>query len=195
MREVTMRTIIVKLLTLGFCAIAMTVNAQEMPTPSEAGYRVNAGDRLDISVWKEENLQRQVLVRPDGAFSFPLAGQIMAEGRTVAEIQNELEARLSKFIPDLVATVTVVDVSGNTIFVIGQVEAPGSFVMNPVLDVMQALSMAGGTTPFASLKDIRILRRQDGVQEALEFDYTEVADGQSLEQNILLRSGDVVVVP
>jgi polysaccharide export outer membrane protein len=89
----------------------------------------------------------------------------------------------------------VVQVTGNSIFVIGQVNNPGRFVMNPVLDVMQALSLAGGTTPFASLKNIRILRRQGGEQTAHRFDYTNVAEGRSLEQNIQLRSGDVVVVP
>jgi polysaccharide biosynthesis/export protein len=94
-----------------------------------------------------------------------------------------------------VLTVTVTDVSGNRIFVIGQVTNPGSFVMNPDLDVMQALSLAGGTTPFASLKDIRILRRQGNQRASMRFDFTEVSRGRSLEQNIVLRSGDVVVVP
>jgi len=79
--------------------------------------------------------------------------------------------------------------------VIGQVTKPGAFVMNPQLDVVQALSLAGGTTPFASLKNIRILRREDGVQRSMTFDYTEVSEGRSLTQNILLKSGDVVVVP
>lgn len=189
-----MRSITVTLFSLLLCGAAAHAQ-EEMTSADQAGYRVNAGDRLDISVWKEEDLQRQVLVRPDGAFSFPLAGQIVAEGRTVTEIREELEARLARYIPDLVSTVTVVDVNGNRIFVIGQVNTPGSFVMNPSLDVMQALAMAGGTTPFAALKDIRILRREAGVQRALEFDYTRVADGRSLEQNILLQSGDVVVVP
>lgn len=190
-----MRSITVKLIPLLLACAAAAQAQEEMPSADQAGYRVNAGDRLEISVWREENLQREVLVQPDGRFSFPLAGQIMAEGRTVAQIRDELESRLSAYIPDLVSTVTVVDVNGNRIFVIGQVNAPGSFVMNPSLDVMQALAMAGGTTPFAALKDIRILRRENGVQEALEFDYTEVADGDSLEQNVLLQSGDVVVVP
>jgi polysaccharide export outer membrane protein len=95
----------------------------------------------------------------------------------------------------LVITVTVTGVEGNRIFVIGQVQKPGVFVMNPQLDVVQALSLAGGTTPFASLKNIRILRRENGVQRSIDFDYTEVSDGESLAQNILLKSGDVVVVP
>ena len=194
-----MNTIIVKLLAITLCASAVAANAQEsqdvVPSTDRAIYRINAGDTLEISVWKEEDLQREVLVRPDGGFSFPLAGEILAEGRTVREIREDLESRLSRFIPDLVSTVTVVAVTGNSIFVIGQVNKPGTFIMNPVLDVMQALSLAGGMTPFASLKNIRILRREDGVQTAIRFDFTDVAEGRSLEQNIQLRSGDVVVVP
>lgn len=179
-----------------FAAAAVAQEAQEEGGPSSReGYLINAGDVLEISVWKEADLQREVLVRPDGAFSFPLAGEIVAKGRTVTEVRQELESRLARFIPDLVSTVTVISVDGNSIFVIGQVNNPGTFIMNPVLDVMQALSLAGGTTPFASLKNIRVLRRVDGVQEALRFDYTSVAEGRSLEQNIQLRSGDVVVVP
>jgi polysaccharide export outer membrane protein len=184
-----------RLFALSLCALAAAAGAQEVSDPSRAGYLVNAGDVLEISVWKEADLQREVLVRPDGAFSFPLAGELQAKGRTVAEIREELEARLARFIPDLVSTVTVVSVDGNSIYVIGQVNNPGTFVMNPVLDVMQALSLAGGMTPFASLKNIRILRRENGVQTAVRFDYTDVADGRGLEQNVVLRSGDVVVVP
>jgi polysaccharide export outer membrane protein len=168
--------------------------AQDGP-PARSAYLVNAGDTLEISVWKEPDLQREVLVRPDGGISFPLAGDLQAEGRTVTQIRTELESRLSRFIPDLVITVSIIDVSGNRIYVLGQVNEPGAFVMNPELDVMQALSVAGGTTPFASLKDIRILRRQGGRQVALQFDFTEVSKGRALEQNIPLRSGDVVVVP
>jgi polysaccharide export outer membrane protein len=168
--------------------------AQET-APIAAGYRVNPGDTLEISVWREEALQREVLVRPDGGFSFPLAGDMSAHGKTVVQIRDELAQKLSRYIPDLVITVTITSVEGNRIFVIGQVDKPGAFVMNPQLDVVQALSLAGGTTPFASLKNIRILRRENGVQRSIDFDYTEVSDGKSLAQNILLQSGDVVVVP
>jgi polysaccharide biosynthesis/export protein len=198
-----MQTVIVKSLLLATLALATAAQAQaqaqnqqtNVAAPDREGYRVNAGDRLEVSVWKEPDLQREVLVRPDGAFSFPLAGEVVAEGRTVGEIREELESRLARFIPDLVSTVTVVSVEGNSIFVIGQVNNPGTFIMNPVLDVMQALSLAGGTTPFAALKDIRILRRESGTQRALRFDYNAVAEGRSLELNVQLRSGDVVVVP
>jgi polysaccharide export outer membrane protein len=174
--------------------LATPVFAQEAPPP-RAAYQINAGDTLEISVWKEPDLQREVLVRPDGGISFPLAGDLKAEGLTVTQIRAELESRLARYIPDLVITVSLIEVSGNRIYVLGQVNDPGTFVMNPELNVMQALSLAGGTTPFASLKDVRILRRQGGSQVALPFDFTEVSKGRSLEQNIALKSGDVVVVP
>lgn len=179
---------------LFFILICQATAAQE-PAATDGEYRINPGDSLEISVWKEEDLQKEVLIRPDGGFSFPLAGDMSAKGKTAVQIRDELASRLSRYIPDLVITVTVTGIEGNRIFVIGQVNDPGVFVMNPRLDVVQAMSLAGGTTPFASLKNIRILRRENGVQRAITFDYTDVSEGKELQQNILLQSGDVVVVP
>jgi polysaccharide export outer membrane protein len=160
------------------------------------GYTIQPGDILEVSVWKEEDLQREVLVRPDGRFSFPLAGDVDATGATVEELRVELVKRLSKYVPDLVVTVTVKNILGNKIYVMGQVNTPGEFVVNPQVDVMQALSMAGGTTVFAALNDIIILRRdRQGSQRAIRFMYKDVEKGRNLEQNIMLVSGDVVVVP
>jgi len=165
-------------------------------TPPDAAYTVKPGDTLQVSVWKEPDLQGPVLVRPDGAFSFPLAGQFDARNKTVQELQTELTARLKKYISDPVVTVSISEIKGNKVYVIGQVNKPGDFVVNPRVDVMQALSMAGGTTPFAALGDIMILRRTDtGQQQALPFRYTDVVRGKNLDQNITLQAGDVVVVP
>jgi polysaccharide export outer membrane protein len=164
--------------------------------PADAPYTVKPGDTLQVSVWKEPDLQGPVLVRPDGAFSFPLAGQMDARNKTVQELQQELTSRLKKYISDPVVTVSIQEIKGNKVYVIGQVQKPGDFIVNPRVDVMQALSMAGGTTPFAALGDITILRRTDtGQQQALPFHYTEVLHGKNLNQNIMLQAGDVVVVP
>ena len=171
-----------------------SVQAQENVAAGEA-YRVKPGDLLFISVWKEPELQKEVLLRPDGAFTFPLCGEIDARDKTVEDLRVELTGRLSRYIPDLVVTVSVLEINGNRVFVIGQVNEPGQFIVNPRVDVMQALSMAGGTTPFADLKNIRILRRNGDDQTALEFRYDDVIRGRNLEQNIVLQSGDVVVVP
>ncbi len=175
-------------------AIAATAGAQQVVPPDQS-YKVLPGDMLQISVWGEENLQEEVLVRPDGAFSFPLCGDISARNRSVIELQEEITKRLRRYISDPVVTVSVAQVLGNKVYVIGQVTRPGVFVVNPQVDVLQALSMAGGTTPFASLNDIKILRRTGDRQQALQFRYNEVVKGRNLEQNVILQSGDVVVVP
>jgi len=159
-------------------------------------YLIQPGDVLHISVWKEEGLDQEVLVRPDGGVSFPLAGDLSAVSKTVEQLRQEITERLARYIPNLVVTVAVRQINGNKIYVIGQVNNPGEFVMNPRLDVMQALSVAGGMTAFASANDIFVLRRtEDGRQVALPFRFADVVRGRNLEQNVMLQSGDVVVVP
>ena len=169
-------------------------NAQESNRPGTS-YKVLPGDVLQVSVWKEPDLQLELLVRPDGAISFPLAGEISTVNKSVTDLQAELTTRLAKYINGPVVTVSVIEVLGNKVYVIGQVNNPGDFVVNPQVDVLQALSMAGGTTPFADLDNIRILRRSNSHQTALSFNYKEVIRGRNLAQNVMLKSGDVVVVP
>jgi polysaccharide export outer membrane protein len=160
-----------------------------------APYRVRPGDKLFISVWKEEGLAQTVIVRPDGGFTFPLAGELNANNKTIAELTNELRARLVRFIPEALVSVDVAELRGARVYIIGQVQMPGEFLMNPSLDVIQALSMAGGLTAFASPNGIRILRRGNNGQSAIPFDYSQVIRGRDLEQNIVLQDGDVVIVP
>jgi polysaccharide biosynthesis/export protein len=161
----------------------------------DPNYTVKPGDTLSISVWKEPDLQKETLVRPDGSFSFPLVGEVDAKGKTVSDINKFMSQRLAKFISDPVVTVSIQEIKGNKVYVIGQVNKPGEFIMNPTVDVMQALSMAGGTTPFAALGDIVVLRRTPGGKQSLPFRYNDVVKGKRLEQNIDLQAGDVVVVP
>lgn len=178
-------------------AMLLSISALAPAQESVIGdqYLVNPGDVLSVSVWKEEGLQQEVLVRPDGQFSFPLAGDVQAEGRSIAEIRSELTEQLTRFIPDLVVSVSVIQILGNKVYVIGQVNRPGEIVANPQIDVMQALSIAGGTNPFAQLNDIQILRRVNGKLTAIDFRYRDIEKGKRLEQNIMLQAGDVVVVP
>ena len=171
-----------------------SATAQEVARPDQ-GYKVQPGDVLQISVWGEEDLQGEVLVRPDGGISFPLCGDISARNRSVVDLQDEIANRLSRFVSDPVVTVSVAEVLCNKVYVIGQVARPGFFVVNPQVDVLQALSMAGGTTPFANLNDMKILRRTGERQQVLEFRYNDVINGRNLEQNIILQSGDIVIVP
>ena len=160
-----------------------------------ADYKLHAGDSVQVSVWKELDLQRKVVIRPDGRFSFPLAGEVQAAGRSADEVRVDIESQLKKYIPEAMVTVMVEDIAGNRVYVIGQVNKPGMFVMNPQLTVLQALSLAGGSTPFAKLDNISVIRGSGTSQKMLPFRYDQVVEGKALQQNITLESGDVVVVP
>jgi polysaccharide biosynthesis/export protein len=158
-------------------------------------YRLQPGDVITVSVWKETDLQQEVLIRPDGGFTFPLAGEVDAVGKTVDDIRATLVDRLKRYVPTPVVTVAVKAIGGNRIFVVGKVNRAGDFPFSSALDVMQAIALAGGTTPFAAINDIVILRRQNGQQQAMHFHYSDVARGRELAQNVQLQSGDTVVVP
>ena len=161
----------------------------------DPGYRLGAEDVLLISVWKDEQLTREVVVRPDGMFSFPLVGDIQAEDRTVDEIRTDLVKRLTKYIPNPNVSAAVTKVLSYKIYVVGRVNKPGEYLIGHYTDVLQALSLAGGLTPFASENDIKVIRRLKGQQKVFLFRYGDVRKGQDLEQNILLQRGDSIMVP
>jgi polysaccharide export outer membrane protein len=159
-------------------------------------YSINPGDVLSVSVWKEEDLNQEVIVRPDGYISFPLVGEAKAAGSSIEALRKLITQRITKYIPDPVVTVSIRQLSGNKVYVIGKVNKPGEFVVLRNVDVMQALSMAGGTSTYAALNKIKILRRESsGRLKAISFEYGDVEKGNNLEQNIVLKAGDVVVVP
>ncbi len=188
------QTIIRSLLLISISSL-FTFAAATKPAPSIPAYQIGPGDVLNVSVWKEDGLHQELLVRPDGGISFPLAGDVMAGGRTVAELQDVLTNKIKRFIPDPVITVSVRQIQNNKIYVVGKVNRAGEFVATSYVDVMQALAMAGGLNAYASSGNIRILRRVNGQVQSLPFDYDDVAKGKDLKSNVILKSGDVVVVP
>ena len=181
-----------------------TLWAAEKVTPSEtkwsewiaiSGYTIGAGDVLDISVWNNEALTKQVTVLPDGKIQFPLIGEVVVGGKTISVLKKELEDRISPFVPGPNLSVMVQQVNSMLIYVIGKVNNPGRFVLNTNVNVLQALAMAGGLNPFAKRNDIKIFRKTNDKNMIFEFEYDEVAEGKDLKQNIQLQRGDVVVVP
>lgn len=158
-----------------------------------ADYRIGPGDVLDIAAWKNPDLSRVVTVLPDGRISFPLAGELEAGGKSVAQLKAEIVERLKRFVPDPGLTVVVHQVNSMWIYVIGRVQNPGRFQVNGAINVLQALAMAGGLNSFAKRDQIAVFREGRGKTEIFDFDYDEVAAGKNLEQNIRLVRGDVVV--
>ena len=165
--------------------------APPQPTP----YVIGPEDGLEISVWKDEALKSQVVVRPDGGISFPLVGEVMAAGKTADQVRDEIRSRLERYIPDAVVTVSVMHIASYRIYVLGRVNKPGDFAVGRDVDVLQALALAGGLTPFAQENDIRVVRKIDGQTTTIAFHYADVLRGRDLAQNITLRSGDVLLVP
>jgi polysaccharide export outer membrane protein len=183
------------LLSLAALFTGSAVIAEESSDGAISAYQIQPGDLLGVSVWKEEEMSQQVVVRPDGYITIPLVGELQAAGDSIETLRLLITERLNKYIPDPVVTVSVQDLAGNTVYVLGHVNNPGVFPMVRNIDVMQALSMAAGTSTYAALNKIKILRRENGNLIAIPFEYGDVEKGKHLEQNILLKAGDVVVVP
>jgi polysaccharide biosynthesis/export protein len=162
---------------------------------AESRYYIGPGDILEISVWKDEGLSREVIVPPDGIISFPLAGDIDVTHLTVTELREMVKKKLSEYVPDATVTVMLLAINSLKAYVIGKVNSPGEFPISMDTHVMKILAMAGGLNPFASKGNILILRQEKGKTIEIPFDYGDVEDGDELEQNIVLKRGDVVVVP
>jgi polysaccharide biosynthesis/export protein len=192
MRRQTAGILLLACLAGLFCLSAPAAGEEER----KAGdYVIGQGDVLLISVWKDESLTREVVVLPDGTVSFPLIGTCIAEGRTVNELKKDISQKLNRFVPDPVLSVEVKSANSMYIYVIGRVNNPGRFILNGNVNVLQALAIAGGLNPFAEKNKIKIIRTVDGVGTTLNFRYNDVSKGAHLEQNVILRRGDVIVVP
>ena len=177
------------LISIALLSISLVSQADE--------YVLNPGDVLSIYVWNEESLTREMIVLPDGSISFPLAGKVLVGGKTVADAEQALIKGLSQYLKDAPSvTISPLQLAGNKIYVLGKVNRPGEYPINRPTDVMQALALAGGLNTFAAESRISVLRRNAaGVQQAMPFHYGDVKGGSALETNVVLKAGDVVVVP
>jgi len=183
-------------IALGLVALVLiSANHIGYADSSLEAYKIQPGDVLQISIWHEPDLLSSVLVRPDGGISFPLVGEVQAAGKTVEELRELVTTRVTKYIPDPVITIDITALSGNRIYVIGKVQRPGEFPVNRYVDIVQALSMAGGMNPFASANNIKVLRRENGKLFAIPFRYGDIEKGENLYQDIILKSGDIIMVP
>lgn len=158
-------------------------------------YKIGPGDVLEISVWKDESLSRQVIVPPDGKISFPLVGDVNTSQLTVGDLRTKIKEKLSEYVHDAPVSVMFLQVNSLKAYVIGKVNNPGEFDITMDTTVIQLLAKAKGLNPFASEGRIHVLRQSGGKTEKIPFDYKEALKGEKLEQNIIVQRGDVVVVP
>lgn len=165
------------------------------PGTQDANYVIGPEDELSVNVWREADLSRSVPVRPDGKISLPLLDDVQAAGLTPMQLGSEITTKLRRFIADPQVTITVSRVNSQRIYIVGEVGRAGAFPLVPNMTVLEALSSAGGCSPFAKQTKIYILRLEGGQEIRRPFNFKEVLRGQRMEQNILLKPGDTIVVP
>jgi polysaccharide biosynthesis/export protein len=163
--------------------------------PTDPNFVIGPQDTLNIDVWKESELTKSVPVRPDGKISLPLLNDVQAAGLTPLQLAANITAGLKKYITDPQVTVTVSSIESQRIYILGEVNRAGQYPLSPGMTAIQALSSAGGFTPFASLKKIYVMRTENGKQVKYPLNYKEVIKGNAPEENIVLKSGDTIVVP
>jgi len=164
--------------------------------PPQAGpqYKLGPEDVLRVSVWENKDLTLDLVVRPDGKISMPLIQDVVAEGRTAAELADTIHQKLLVFIKDPQVSVIVLQVNAPKYYVIGNVAKPGTYSLRGETSILQALALAGGFTQFASTRSIKLIRNTSGKQEVRKVNYNDMID-EGGEGNYLLKSGDTIVVP
>jgi len=162
---------------------------------AEPAYQLNPGDAVLVSVWREDALQKEVRVLPDGSITFPLVGRVEVGGLSTPEAAKLIAARLKEYIPDPNVTLVITGIEGNRAYVLGKVPKPGPVIMTGPVTVLQALSMAGGLDKFADEGAIKVVRPKAGGQDILLVDYKSLISGRDMKSNLLLKSGDTLIVP
>jgi polysaccharide biosynthesis/export protein len=162
---------------------------------NSADYRLAAGDKLRIEVYKDTQLSQSLQIRPDGKITLPLVGDVPAAGRTSVELRDAIAGALEEYIAKPVVTVIVTETTPQVVYVTGEVNKPGALpVSNGQMSIIQAIAMAGGFTDFANKKDIRVLRKNATGMQTLRFNYKEAIDDESRREPLPLLPGDTVIV-
>ena len=175
---------------------AATASASVQVKTSTNNYVIGPGDTLAVNVWKEPEISRTLPVRPDGNISLPLAGDLVANGRTPVELQNDIRKQLLTYFSDPEVTVVVQEAKSHKFNIVGEIEKPGSYVMSNPMTVLDAIAVAGGLRDFAKATKIYVLRvSPDGSRTRLPFNYKRVIKGQALQDNVELLPRDTIIVP
>lgn len=158
-------------------------------------YQLHQGDKVLISVWREETLQKEVVVLPDGSVTFPLIGRVEVAGLSTSEVEQSITAKLKKYFPEPIVTVVIIGTDGNRAYITGKVMRPGPLVISGPTSVLQAISIAGGFDKFADESSIKVIRTKADGQVILPVNYKDIISGKNITTNIQLQAGDTLVVP
>ena len=160
-----------------------------------ADYVIGVDDSLEVVYWQDKDMSATVVVRPDGNISLPLVNEIKAAGLTPDQLRTEIARAAAKFVEDPTVSVGVKAINSRKVFITGQVGKPGPYPLMDSTTVLQMLATAGGPSEYAKTDNISIVRRENGKDTRFKFSYKKVSEGKSLEQNIVLKPGDTIIVP
>jgi polysaccharide export outer membrane protein len=172
-----------------------TSSATSADKPHDDSFVIGNDDVLAINVWKEPDISRSIPVRSDGKISLPLVGEVQAAGLTPLKLEKDIADKLKNYISEPEVTVMVQQVNSQKFNILGQVTKPGSYVIANSPTVLDAIALAGGFRDFAKKKSIYVLRRSASGESRLPFNYKDVSQGKSMEQNVKLQPGDTIIVP
>ena len=178
-----------------FLLLVGVQSASAVAADNAGSYQLHQGDTVMISVWRQDALQKQVVVLPDGSITLPLVGRIEVAGLSTPEIERRITVKLKEYIPEPVVTVVIVGIDGNRAYVMGKVNKPGPLLISGPLTVLQAISIAGGFDKFADEGGIKVIRTKLEGQEIFPVRYKDIISGKDMSTNIQLKVGDTIVVP
>ncbi len=182
------------------CASVSRDALDEAAKPVSKEFLLGPEDVVEVTVWRNQDLSRTVVVRPDGKISLPLIGDIQASGLNSSQVAAKIAARLTEFKENPNVSVSLKEVNSYFIFVLGEVLKPGKYPLKSYATVLQGVSMAGGFTPFASKNRMQVIRTHengDGRENQIRIPvpYNELVSGKGEIENFILKSGDTIVVP
>ena len=187
---------IFRLLPCSLLLVFLLFSSEVSPAGTQSSpFLIGADDVLHIYVWKEPDLIQDVTVLPDGKITFPLIGEIQAQGRTVTELKDSITERLQSFVTAPEVTVIIRQINSRRIYTLGKLNNPGPYPLAAGMTVIQALPTAGGFAEWADEKNILVIRREGGEELQHKFNYSQYISGKNLKQNILLKPNDTIVVP
>lgn len=203
-----MRQIVIGLGIVTLCGcVCLSAAAEQATNPAGAptngvaatalprDYVVGPEDVLSIVFWRDKDMSADVVVRPDGMISLPLLNDVQAAGYTPEQLSQSLEKAGAKFLAEPNVTVIVKEIHSRKVFIVGQVAKPGAFPLTGEMNVLQLIALAGGVLEYANAKNIAVVRKDDGHERRIRVNYQDVLKGKNIDQNILLKPGDTVIVP
>jgi polysaccharide export outer membrane protein len=185
-----------------YCAIqerdmgkgALIIRALPKETPSE--FVLGPEDTLEILVWRNPDLTRPALIRPDGKITLPLIGEVQAAGLTPGQLAETIKGRLKEFYkeqPNVFVSVTAIN--SFTVFILGEVKAPGKYLLRRETSLLHAISLAGGFGTYANTNNILLIRKKGSIETRMSVRYPDIINGQHPEMNLMLQPGDTLIIP